>query len=100
MSRIACESAAESEDVAIRMASVHLANVPRHIGGRECDLQSSGEAMPVHLVHVVHPGRHPDALVALFVSVLLERGGVRTVSRASLRRMTEKDARVLTRSSG
>src|ERR1700677_4474005 len=98
MSRIACESAAESEDVAIRMASVHLANVPRHIGGRECDLQSSGEAMLVHLVHVVHPDRHPDALVALFVSVLLERGGVRAPTAASLRPLTEKDASFLARS--
>jgi hypothetical protein len=32
--------------------------------------------MLVHLVHVVHPDRHPDALVALFVSVVLKRGSV------------------------
>ena len=70
------ESPADPEHVAIRMAEVHLADVPRHIGGRECDLQPGGHALLVHLVHVVHPDRHPDALVALFVSVLLKRGGV------------------------
>ena len=56
------------------MSKVHLADIPRQIGGRKCDLQSGGDAMLVHLVHVVNPDRHPDALVALFVSVLLKRG--------------------------
>src|SRR5437667_1435218 len=58
------ESPADPEHVAIRMAKVHLADVPRHIGGRKCDLQPGGDAMLVHLVHIVHPDRHPDALVA------------------------------------
>src|ERR1700680_1821708 len=92
------ESAADPEHVAIGMAKVHLANVPRHIGGRKCDLQPGGEAMLVHLVHVVHPDRHPDALVALFVSVPLKRGGVRAASAASLRPLAQKDAGLLTRS--
>ena len=30
------EPAADAEDVAIGMAKVHLADVPRHIGGRKC----------------------------------------------------------------
>lgn len=92
------KSPADPEHVAIRMAKVHLANVPRHIGGRKCDLQPGGDAMLVHLVHVVHPDRHPDALVALFVSVLLKRGGVRAAAAASLRPLTKKDASFLTRS--
>src|SRR5271157_1840456 len=46
------ESAADPEHVAIRMAKVHLASVPRRIGGRKCDLQPGGDAMLVHLVHV------------------------------------------------
>src|SRR6266852_335073 len=92
------ESAADPEYVAIGMAKVHLADVPRHIGGRNCDLQPGGDALLVHLVHVVHPDRHPDALVALFVSVLLKRGGVRAAAAASLRPLTKKDARFLTRS--
>ena len=32
------ESPADPEHVAIGMAKVHLADVPRHIGGRKCDL--------------------------------------------------------------
>src|SRR6202047_3344652 len=77
------ESAADPEHVAIRMAKVHLAHFPRHIGGRKCDLQPDGNAMLVHLVHVVHPDRHPDALVVLFVSGLLKRGGVCTAAATS-----------------
>jgi hypothetical protein len=49
------ESTPYLEHVAIGMAKVHLANVPWHIGGRKCDLQACGEAMLVHLVHVVDP---------------------------------------------
>jgi hypothetical protein len=77
------------------MARVHPADVPRHIGGRKCDLQHGGHALPVHLVHA---DRHPDALVALFVSVLLKRGGVRAAAAASPRPLTKKDASFLTRS--
>ena len=52
---LALESPADPEHVAIGMAKVHLANVPRHIGGRKCDLQPGGDAMLVHhFVHVVH----------------------------------------------
>src|ERR1700680_4996518 len=89
------ESAADPEHVAIRMAKLHLAHAPRHIGGRKCDLQPGGEAMLVHLVHVVHPDRHPDARVSLFVSVLLKRGGVCDASADSLRHMTNKYDRFL-----
>jgi hypothetical protein len=46
------ESAADPEHVAIGMAKVHLANVPRHVGGRKCDLQPGGDAVLVHLVRV------------------------------------------------
>ena len=80
------------------MAKVHLADVPRHISGRKCDLQPGGDALLVHLVHVVPPDRHPDALVALFVSVLLKRGGVRSAAATSLRPLTKKDASFLSRS--
>src|ERR1019366_2510398 len=84
--------------MAIWMSKVHLTNVPRHIGGRQCDLQPGGDAMLVHLVHLVPPDRHRDALVALFVSVLLKSGGVRAAAAASLRPLTKKDASFFTRS--
>src|SRR6516162_2188815 len=92
------ESPADAEHMAIGMAKVHLADVPRHIGGRKCDLQPGGEALLVHLVHVVDPDRHPDALIALFVSLLLKGGGVRATAAASLRPLTKKDASSLARS--
>jgi hypothetical protein len=92
------ESSADPEHVAIRMAKVHLADVPRHIAGRKCDFQPGSDALLVHLVHVVHPDRHPDTLVTLFVSVLLKRGGVRAPAATSLRPLTKKDASFFARS--
>src|SRR5262249_39223790 len=86
------EAPAHPEHVAIGMAKVHLANVPRHIRGWKCDLQPSGDALLVHLVHVVHPDRHPDSFVSFFVSIFLERRGVRAAAAASLRPLTKKDA--------
>jgi len=49
------ESSADPEHVAIWMTKVHLTDVPRHIGGRKCDPQPGGDALLVHLVHVVNP---------------------------------------------
>src|SRR5205807_10474526 len=48
-------------------------------------------------VHVIHPDRHPYALVARFVSLLLKRGGVCAAAAASLRAVAKKDACFLTR---
>ena len=92
------ESAADSEHVPIGMAKVHFADVPRHISRRKCDFQSGGNAMFVHLVHVVYPDRHPDAFVALLVSVVLKSGGVGAAATASLSALTEEDANFLARS--
>src|SRR5215471_3736485 len=58
------ESPANPKHVAIRMAKVHFADIPRHIGGRKCNLECGCNTLLVHLIHVVHPDRHPDALVA------------------------------------
>src|SRR3954470_23486503 len=91
-------SAANPEHVAIGMAKVHLANIPGPIGRRKGDFQPGGAAPLVHLVHVVHPDRHPDALICLFISVLLKRGGVRAAAAASLCPLTKKDASYLARS--
>src|SRR5579864_5194175 len=90
------ESAADAKHMAIGMAKVHLANVPRHIGRRKGDLQPGGHTVLVHLVHVVHPDRHPDALVALFIAVPLKRGGIGAATAASLRSLAKKDAQFLT----
>jgi hypothetical protein len=71
------------------MAKVHLADIPRHIFGRKCHLQPGGDAMLVHLVHVVHPDRHPDTLVAPLAAVLLKRGGVRAPNHATVLAMSD-----------
>ena len=71
---------------------MHLAHVPRHIGGRKCNLQSGSDTLLVHLVHVVHPDRHPHTLVALFIPVVLKCSGVPAAPAASLRSLTKKDA--------
>src|SRR5215469_15818649 len=94
---VALESLADTEHMAIGMAKVHLADVPRHIGRRKCHLKPGGDTVLVHFFHVVHPDRHPDSLVAFFVSALLKRGGIRTTAAASLRPLTKKDASFLTR---
>lgn len=78
-------SATDAEYVTIRVAKVHLADAPLHIGRRKGHLLPGGHALPVHLVHIGHPDRHPDALVAPCVTLLLERGRVRTASTTSLR---------------
>src|SRR5262249_15973857 len=84
-------SPADAKHMSIRVAKVHFSDIPWHISGRKCDLQSGGDAVPVHLVHVVHPDRHPDTLVARFVSLLLKRGGVRAAAAASLRSLAKKN---------
>src|ERR1700691_3712059 len=82
----------------IGMANMHLANVPGHISGRKGDFEAGGDAVPMHLVHGVDPHRHPDALVALFVSLLLKGVGLGAAAAASLRALTKKDAHCRTRS--
>ena len=83
---------ADAEDVAFRVAEVHLANVPRHICWWERNLQPCGNAVPMHLVDIVDPHRHPHALVACFVVVHLECGRIGTPAAASLRALAEKNA--------
>ena len=50
------ESPADTEHMAIGMAKVHLADVPRHIGGRKGDLQPGGDAVlvpnPSYPIHI------------------------------------------------
>src|SRR6266403_1178471 len=57
----------------------------------ERDVQPGGHALPVDLVHVVNPHRHPDALVSRFVSVWSKRGGVRAPAAAPLAAPAKKD---------
>jgi len=52
---VALIAAADPKDVPVRVAQVHLADVPWHVGRWEGDFQTSGHALCVDLVNVVHP---------------------------------------------
>jgi hypothetical protein len=51
---------AYAEHMTIRVTDVHLANVPAMLVG-EC----GGHALSVDFVDVVHPNRHPHAVIGL-----------------------------------
>src|SRR5258708_20260865 len=76
---------ADPKHVPIRVPYVHLADIPRHVRRRKSDIQPSANAMPVDLIHVVHPHRHPSALVARFVSTLPHRSRIRSFAPPPLR---------------
>src|SRR5436309_478082 len=77
--------------MAVRVAEVHLADVPGHVGWRKSDIQASGRALPVNLVNVVHPDRHPRAFVGRLVSVRSKRGSVRPLASTALASLAKKD---------
>jgi len=85
------DAAAHAKHMTVRVAQVRLADVPWHVVRCERDFEAGGDALIVHCVNVLHPNRHPDALVAGFVSVFLERGGVRATAAASLRSTAKKN---------
>src|SRR5262249_37857189 len=76
---------ADTEDVAVRMADVHLPHAPWLVGRRPGHLEALREAPLVDGVHVVHPDRHPDALVRGIVAVGSSRFRERAPPPASLR---------------
>jgi hypothetical protein len=81
---------AYSKYMPIRMSNMHLADTPRHIGRWESDIQPSGNALPMDFVNVIHPNRHPRALVRNFISIRPKRRGVRPLAAASLAAQAKK----------
>ena len=61
--RVRGEAAADSEDVAVRVANMHLADMPRHVCGRPGDFQVLIDTATVDGIDIVDPDGHPDALV-------------------------------------
>ena len=57
------DSLADSEDVAVRVAHMHLADTPRFVGGRPGDLDTLFKTVLVDGIDIVDPDRHPDAMV-------------------------------------
>jgi hypothetical protein len=54
------ESSADPEHVAIAMAKVHPADIPRHVGGENPTSGPTATHCLVHLVNFLHPDRDPD----------------------------------------
>ena len=75
---------------------MHFAYTPLHVGRRKGYVQAGGDALLVHLIHIIHPDRHPDALVTLGVSSLLKGSRIRAAASATLRSLTKEDAGLLT----
>ncbi len=87
----ALNASADPEYVPVRVPEVHLADVPRHVGRRESDIQPGGHALSVDLINVVHPHGHPSAFVGGLVSVWSKRGGIRPPAAAPLASLAKKD---------
>src|SRR5688572_22143659 len=80
-----------SEDVAVRMANVHLAHVPRHVGRRPGYLQSVSDTALVYRFDIFHRDHDPRALVTDFVSVRPEGDLRGSLAAPALRILTEVD---------
>src|SRR5437899_5336002 len=73
------------------MSHVHLPDIPRHVSRRKRHLEPCCQALSVNFINVLHPHRHPYALVPFFVSIILERSRVLAPAAASLCSLTQKN---------
>src|SRR5688500_13847815 len=82
---------ADSEYVSIRMAHVHLADVPGHVGRRPRHVQSFGETALMHGIDVIDEDHHPRAGARFLLAVRTEslRGG--SLPATSLSILAKKD---------
>src|SRR5262245_9093431 len=78
--------------MAIRMAEMHFAHVPRFVGRRHGDVEPGSDTNFMHLVHVVDPNRHPYAAVRRLVAFMGEGGSVGALAAPALRALAEKNA--------
>src|SRR5262245_54230065 len=77
--------------MAIGMAQVHLPDTPRHVGGRPGDVESLRLAMAVNGIDIVHPNRHPCALVGGWVALGAEGHLDAAIATATLRAQAQED---------
>jgi hypothetical protein len=66
------------------MPDMHLPYIPRHIRWGPGDFETMIDAAAMNFVDIVDPDRHPDSLVALFVTFRTERHSVRAFSATAL----------------
>src|SRR5262245_48906584 len=55
------------------MPDVHLADIPRHVSWRPGNFQTVFKAGSVDGIDVLHPDRHPNPFVGLFVAFRSKR---------------------------
>src|SRR5215470_15284902 len=73
------------------MPHMHFAHIPRHVVRRKRYFNPCSNALLVNRIHILHPHGHPGAFVALFISVHLKRGGIRSLPSPALRSLTKKN---------
>ncbi len=88
------EVATNSEHMAVRVSNMHFSDIPGMVGRRRSDLDALREAALVNFIHIVHPNRHPDPLVAGFIAVGTEGDAIRTAASATLRALTGENLAV------
>ena len=75
----------------VRMPQVHLSHVPRHVVRRKRYFESSGNALPMHFIHIFHPHGHPRTFVARFISIVLKCSRIRSLAASALRALAKKN---------
>jgi len=88
---VLAETLADSKDMAVGMANVHLADAPGHVGGGEGDVQARGEAVLVKLVDIIDPYGHPHPFVGSLVAVQAEGEAVGSLPAAALTTLAKED---------
>ena len=82
---------AHAKHVAVRVPQVHFTYIPGHVGRRESYIQRGGHTLSVYRVNIVHPYRHPRALVRDLVAIFAKRRGVSASPAATLAVKTQED---------
>src|SRR6267142_1412868 len=82
---------AHSKHMPIWMPQMHLPHIPRHVRRRKSHFKSSSNTFPVNFIHVVHPHRHPRALVGCFVVIHLKGSRIRSLAAPALRAVAKKN---------
>ena len=85
------EALADAKDMPIGVPDMHFADVPRHVRGREGDVEASGNALFVHGIDIFHPQRHPNAIVGGFDVLNGQCGGVGAFAATTLGSMAQED---------
>src|SRR5205823_8066230 len=88
--RLVFDASADPEDMAVRVADVHFADVPGHVGWRPGDVEVLLETSFVDGIDIVHPHRHPGTFVRGLVAGCSEGHFVTALAAATLTALAKK----------